>query len=271
MLQSEVRKQLGSGVVGDLYDDSIKRADPYNIKSIFTEGREAVGTVSFAAVATADDTVSVAGTTFTFAAAADAATNKVAVGSTASDSAANLADAINAADLIVTARATSGIVTLKAIMKGTAGNHIELAASVATVVAFADGLDDVSADAKVGNAFCYNPSVPGEANAGCSNGGVFAGILINSKEYANNNNLSPSLIVPDGTVGQLLSFGRVYVKSETAVTVGYTACFNNNTGDIRAIQSAGNLPSGYTLIPNSKFIIHNNSSSDKVAVLQIGG
>lgn len=106
---------------------------------------KATGLVTFTGAPTADDTVDIAGVTFT-AKASGAAGNEFNIGGSVTITAANLAAAINAStDLasLVTATSAVGVVTLTAYVAGKIGNGLELvdALANATVTAFAGGLD----------------------------------------------------------------------------------------------------------------------------------
>lgn len=119
-----------------------------------TGGTVASGTVSFAAVASPGDTVTVNGVAFTFK-SAPAGDTEVATGTTASASAANLAAKLSAsvntklADLNFTAN--NGVLTVTSIYEGTVYNAVTLAASVATVsgATLSGGVDPASRKVEV--------------------------------------------------------------------------------------------------------------------------
>jgi hypothetical protein len=119
----------------------------------------------------------------------------------------------------------------------------------------------------IGNAFTYTaaPADPSQVSMGGS--GAFAGILVNGKELVRSNGLTAGLTVSDGTIGSICSMGRVWVKVDAAVNVGYLACYNTTTGSISGIAS-GSAPSGYTLIPNAKFVAV-NAGAGELAVLEL--
>lgn len=91
-----------------------------------TAGARANGTLTLSAAGDPGDTAQVAGTTFTLSSAPAAATD-VLIGATAGDTAANLAAAIEANIPQVTAEAAGAVVTVTAVLLGTAGNSIALA------------------------------------------------------------------------------------------------------------------------------------------------
>lgn len=116
------------------------------------------------------------------------------------------------------------------------------------------------APATVGYAFTYESATPSQAKV--SGTGNFAGILVNAKEYANYNNLNASMVVADGTNGELMTFGHVGVVSAQAFQAGYLAIYNTTTGAIGANADDQNVPAGYALIPNAKFILVNGGAGE---------
>ncbi len=100
--------------------------------------------------------------------------------------------------------------------------------------------------------------------------GVFAGVLVNPKQFANYQGLNATLEVPSGLQGGLCTFGHIYVKPATAFEIGYVAAFDTTTGAISAYASDSDVPaSGYTLIENARFIEY-AGEADTVAVLELG-
>ena len=110
----------------------------------FTEGAAATGTLTFTQNATANDTATVGGTTYTFVAALTGASNQVLIGGSTAQSILNLQAAINAASggggvaysagQVANANAyASGVtgttLTVTANVNGTAGNSIATAAA----------------------------------------------------------------------------------------------------------------------------------------------
>lgn len=98
--------------------------------------------------------------------------------------------------------------------------------------------------------------------------GVFAGIAVNSKEYAING-LSASLDFSQYDECQLCTMGRIWLSIADTVTVGMAAYFNKTTGVITAAAS-GETIDGSTEIPNSKFILVSAASDSPMCVLQLG-
>ena len=286
-LQTTVYKNLGFGVPGEFFSHSPRRVNPYNLYTATADAVTATGSVAFGSTnASANDTVSVGGQTYTFKAELTAATtaNEVLIGTDSAASAANLAAAINKgtgggtkygsntvknAWAVASIGTTTTTVTLTAAISGAAGNNIALSASVATATAFSGGVDAVVAPAYVGYAFSADPSNPNNAKAGNSNSGTFAGILVNPKEYANVANLDPSLQIQDGMVGSLCTFGEVIVKSAHTVKPGYIGCFRSSDGQIGAATGSDAIPAGYVQIPHATYQYF-DSDANGLAVLVLG-
>ena len=96
----------------------------------------------------------------------------------------------------------------------------------------------------------------------------FAGIFVNSKEQVRAFGLESALTVADNSIGDICTFGHIWVKSEAAVTVGMVGVYNVSTGAISAMVSGGTVAEGYAEIPNSKFI-HVNAGTSGMAVLEL--
>lgn len=92
----------------------------------------ASGTITFAGLPVADETVTIGDEVFTFKAAA-VDPFEVTIGADANGTAANLAAAINADSTYATAAAPANIVTVTARTPGTAGNTIDLAEAATNV------------------------------------------------------------------------------------------------------------------------------------------
>lgn len=266
-MQSTVYTSLSQPIPGDLYDNSPRRADPYILTTIVTAGVKASGKVTAAANASANDTVSVAGTTYTFKAEASAATD-VEIGDDKDDTLANLATVVNANNAFVTAEAdsTNHACVFTAREAGTAGNAFAISASVMTPTSFSGGVNAVYVAAYVGHGFGFKNDNTVCAGDNFSKG--FAGILVTSKQYSNINNLEATMEVKEGVHGELLTFGRVWVKTKHAVVPGYLGCMNSTTGEIGAASDSDHVPSGYQIIPNSKFILQ-SASVGEMAILQL--
>lgn len=286
-LQSTVRFKQAFGVPGSFFNSSPRRVAPYNVYTASTEAVKAVGSVAFGSTnASNNDTVSIGGQVYTFKTSLTAATtaNEVLIGTDAAASVANLAAAVNKgtgggtkygsetvknAWAVASIGTTTSTITLTAITAGAQGNSIALSASVATATAFANGSDGVYAPAYVGYAFSVDPSVANKAQAGNTNSGTFAGILVSPKQYANYANLSPSMEVKDGMIGELCTFGELIVQSAHAVKPGYLGCFRNSDGQLGAATASNAVPEGYTLIQHATYQYYDGEANG-LAVLVLG-
>lgn len=286
-LQTSVNTKLGVGIPGEFYDYSPHRVAPYNLYTATADAVTATGSVAFGSTnASNNDTVSIGGQTYTFKTSLTAATtaNEVLIGTDAEASAANLAAAINKgtgggtkygsstvknAWAIASIGTTTTTVSLTATISGAAGNNIALSASAATATAFSGGVDAVVAPAYVGYAFSIDPSDPSKAKAGNSNSGTFGGILVSPKEYANYSNLNPTLAVQDGMVGQLCTFGEIFVQTVHTAKPGYIGCFRASDGKIGAATGSDAIPAGYVQIPNATYQ-YVDASANGIAVLRLG-
>lgn len=73
--------------------------------------------------------------------------------------------------------------------------------------------------------------------------GVFAGILINPKEYvtygtAAGGSLAPSLILPENAIGTCLTMGQIWVAlAAGAANVGDFVVYDNTTGELAALAN----------------------------------
>ena len=286
-LQTSINTKLGVGIPGEFYDYSPHRVAPYNLYTATADAVTATGSIAFGSTnASNNDTVSIGGQVYTFKTSLTAATtaNEVLIGTDSEASAANLAAAINkgtgggtkyGSNTVANAWAVASIgtttttVTLTATISGAAGNNIALSASAATATAFSGGVDAVLAPAYVGYAFSIDPSDPSKAKAGNSNSGTFGGILVSPKEYANYNNLNPTLAVQDGMVGQLCTFGEIFVQTAHTAKPGYIGCFRASDGKIGAATGSDAIPAGYIQIPNATYQ-YVDASANGIAVLRLG-
>ena len=70
--------------------------------------------------------------------------------------------------------------------------------------------------------------------------GVFAGILVNSKEYASfggdDGPLSPTLALPDYSTGELLTMGYVFVELPGPADVGDQVFYNTTSGALGSLS-----------------------------------
>lgn len=123
-----------------------------------------------------------------------------------------------------------------------------------------------SSAGSIGKAYTVDATDPSKVNLGGS--GVFAGIAVNSKEFARSG-LGASLDFAQYDEAELCTMGRVWLSIADTVTVGMAAYFNRTTGVITAAAS-GETIEGCTEIPGSKFILVGASSTEPMCVLQLG-
>lgn len=127
-------------MVGDMIDGAL-----LSYTKLSTGSVQATATVTFTGLPTATETMTIANVTLTAVAGAPAA-DEFQIGADATETATNLAAAINAsANLSGIAQATStlGVVTVSSVQPGKSGNGLEIAESLsnATATAFANGSD----------------------------------------------------------------------------------------------------------------------------------
>ena len=123
---------------------------------------------------------------------------------------------------------------------------------------------------KVGNAFTNttggNPNrllnSPNAGVAAVGGTGVFAGILVNSKEYVNygvtGDTLGATLALPDYSVGSLLTMGEVVVSLDNQPNVGDLVTYNPANGDLSSI------------VPLVKFVGSSSTTTLTVASISAG-
>lgn len=117
----------------------------------------------------------------------------------------------------------------------------------------------------IGCAFTTSAAAPHDATIGT--GDVFAGILVAPKEYVTSS-LAASLELAEDSIGELCTKGHVVVASETAVSVGYVAAYNNTTGKISAYADADSVPETHTLIAGASFV-YENAAIGEVSILEL--
>lgn len=105
----------------------------------------------------------------------------------------------------------------------------------------------------IGNAFTYtsggNPEPAANSSDGCivqvGGTGVFAGILINSKEYAlrgvTGNPLGATLALPDNSDGDFLFMGEVFVNLPGPAAVGDLITYDSATGNLNSVPPAASF------------------------------
>ena len=93
----------------------------------------------------------------------------------------------------------------------------------------------------------------GVAKAGKTGSLVFAGILINPKEHVSlgtlaGGSLAPTLTLPNGTIGSLMSEGSVIVSLPASANIGDVVYFTTATGAIVTTAPGAAAPGASTLI-----------------------
>lgn len=115
---------------------------------------------------------------------------------------------------------------------------------------FSNGVPNI-----VGNAFTVtgggNPEPSGNralaGNAQVGGSGIFAGILINPKDYASygttglNGPLNPSMILPDYSIGQLATMGYFWVNLPGPANVGDLVTYDPLTGALNSVAPTVNF------------------------------
>lgn len=280
--QKQINQFLARGVEGEYADDSPRRESGYILMANVTAGAAATGKLAFAANPSDGDTVTIGSVTYRFETTL-AQANDVKIGAVLADTLASLEKTVNGegisgtdyyADTVtpltdVIATVNGNALDLTAQEEGVSGNAIALASSAAnvTVTAFAGGVDEVSVLPQIACAFTETANGDGVAQVGGE--GLFAGILVNPKQFANYMGLNPTLSIPSGIQGGLCTFGHVYVKPASSFQIGFVAAFDKATGKINAYANESVVPSGMTLIKNARFIKY-AGDANTVAVLELG-
>lgn len=102
------------------------------------------------------------------------------------------------------------------------------------------------------NVFGYGCSIgtaQGQVQVGNPGGThVFAGFLIMPKEQASfgtgGQPLAPTLSIPDGTVGDVLNLGMIWVYLPAAAAIGDLVLYDNVTGALTTVAPGSALPVG---------------------------
>lgn len=250
--QTEIYSTLAPGIEGEYADDSARRDTAYILTAnVSQEAAAAEGTLTFTANPSNGDTVTIGATVYTFATTA-AGANDITIGDDLAATLNSFVEAVNKNGDVI-ADVSNSVVTLTAANTGSQGNLIALASSSenVTVGAFTGGADEVSNLPHFGYAFTHNGE-NGQVQVGGE--GLFAGVLVNPKQYVNYQNLQANMYLPSGTQGSVCDFGHVFIKSANAYQIGSIAAFDKATGKINAYASADDVPSTSTVIERAKFI-----------------
>lgn len=282
MFQTQVNRFLVQGVEGEYADASPRRESGYILLANTIEDAAATGSLAFTANPADGNTVTIGSVVYRFKDTL-AQANDIKIGSAVADTLASLEKTINGDGevgvdyfagtttplAVVTAIVSSQTLNLTATEAGIAGNSIALASSNENVTptAFAGGKDEVSYLPQFACAFTESTESNGYAQLGGN--GVFAGILVNPKMYANYLNLNATLKLPNGSQGGLCTFGHIYVKSQSAYAIGNIAAYDKTTGAINAYVNAEAVPENSVIIPNARFIKY-AGDANTVGVLELG-
>jgi hypothetical protein len=123
----------------------------------------------------------------------------------------------------------------------------------------ADALENV-----VGRAFTVKSE--GVAQVG-GDAGVFAGILVNPKEYAYAGvmgEINGLLAAPNGTTVTLLDMGFIWAKLNGSAAIGSLVAYDDDTGEL----IAGAAGAGQTQVPNCK-VVQYTVGANGYALLQL--
>lgn len=282
MFQTKINQTLALGIEGEYADDSPHRESGYILLANTTAGEAAAGSLAFAANPADGDTVTISSVVYRFK-TTPAQANDIKIGAAATDTVTSLEKTINGDGeegtdyyagtttplTLVTAVTSGTTLTLTAQEEGVNGNSIALASSDAniTATAFAGGKDGIAYNPQFACAFTQSPTGDGYAVLGGE--GVFAGILVNPKMYANYLNLKPTLTLPNATQGGLCTFGHVFVRSQSAFAVGNIAAYDKTTGKISAYVNEEAVPANAVVIPNARFYKY-SGAANTVGVLELG-
>lgn len=281
MFQTKVNQALAQGIEGEYADDSPKREASYILLSNTIAGVAASGSLAFTANPADGDTITIGSVVYRFKTTLERA-NDIKIGTAVANTLGSLEKTINGEGVedsdyfagtttplsTVTAAVRGNDLTLTAVETGLAGNSIALASSDenVTVTPFAGGAEPIVYNPKFACAFTHG-NEDGQAVLGGE--GVFAGVLVNPKMYANYLNLNPTLQIPNGSQGGLSTFGHIYVRSASAYSIGNIAAYDKTTGKISAYVNTEAVPANAVVIDNARFIKYSGEAGT-VGVLELG-
>lgn len=282
MFQTQVNRFLAQGIEGEYADDSPRREAGYVLWANTIDGAAATGSLAFTANPADGDTVTIGSVVYRFK-TTPAQANDIKIGSAVTNTLDSLEKTINGDGeegtdyyagtttplAVVTASVSGQTLNLTATETGLAGNSIALASSDENVTptAFSGGTDDISYLPQFACAFTQSTEGDGYAQIGGE--GVFAGLLVNPKMYANYLNLNPTLKLPNGSQGGLCTFGHIYVRSSSAYAIGNIAAYDKTTGAVSAYVNTEAVPANAVVIPNARFIKY-SGDANTVGVLELG-
>lgn len=100
---------------------------------------------------------------------------------------------------------------------------------------------------------------------------VFGGILSMPKSYATaggtSGTLSPTLNLPDNSVGEFIEMGTIVVALTTAANIGDLVTYNLTTGALGAVAPGSSAPGGSALVPNC--VVRNYNTAAGIAAIRL--
>ena len=134
-------------------------------------------------------------------------------------------------------------------------------------------LSTSAANNVIGRAFRHIANSDRNVSADSASGGVFAGILANSKVYATagtatGGTLAPTLILPNNTEVELVyGTSGILVELSTTANIGDNVFFATATGILAA--ASGRTLADHELIPGSAIIRNNISGTGRLAIVSL--
>lgn len=134
---------------------------------------------------------------------------------------------------------------------GVAGDiHLESPNRVESLIVNSEAQKNI-----VGHAFTKDSSTNVAKVGGVvGSGRVFAGLLVNSKQYAlygtEDGTLAPSLAIPNNSNGDFLTMGDIVIKVKSSCKIGDFVVYDETTGELSTVSDKSSL-GGKQLVPNA--------------------
>ena len=125
----------------------------------------------------------------------------------------------------------------------------------------------------IGRAFRHLDNEDLEVSADAATGGVFAGILANSKVYATSGTaaagtLAPTLVLPNNAEVELVTMtSGILVELSTTASIGDNVFFATATGILAA--ASGTTLAAHEQIPRATIVRNNISGTGRLAVVEL--
>lgn len=113
----------------------------------------------------------------------------------------------------------------------------------------------------------FTQSTTGDSVAKVGGSGAFLGVCVEPKQYANKD-LTATLNLAAGQIGEICSMGHIFVKSATQFKPGYLAEYEPATGVISAIEDTLSTATAVQ-IPDAQFI-QVSGAAGHVGILELG-